>query len=166
MTTFGTEVQNTLVKIPIALTGDWPWPQRSTLTLKSKCTSCRACPHNNSSPALAKITKFGLEVEKYIGLKEPYFFVFLFLLIYSFILCVWGWGVGVGGWGVGGGGWGWGGWLTLTFKSKFHYAWVNSLATWKIYNGHDYLDCLMVPTVTVSTLYMYTDLGSRDNFGF
>ena len=54
ITKFGSEVQNTLVKISIFLGGDlpWPWP-RSNLTLKSKFTpfwayQCNNC--DNSSP--------------------------------------------------------------------------------------------------------------------
>ena len=32
ITKFVQEVQNTLVKIPIVLEGNWPWPQRSNMT--------------------------------------------------------------------------------------------------------------------------------------
>ena len=32
ITKFGSEVQNTLVKIPIVLGGNWPWPSRSNMT--------------------------------------------------------------------------------------------------------------------------------------
>ena len=42
--------KKTLVKIPIVLGGDWPWPLRSNLTSKSKFTPFCACPGNNSSP--------------------------------------------------------------------------------------------------------------------
>ena len=36
ITKFGPEKQNTLVKIPIVLGGNWPWPSRSNLTSKLK----------------------------------------------------------------------------------------------------------------------------------
>ena len=66
----------TLIKIPIILGGDQPWPSRSTLTrkwnftpfwlfhtitcypFKSKFIPFWACPHDNLSPAQARITKF------------------------------------------------------------------------------------------------------------
>ena len=32
ITQFGPEVQNTLVKIPVVLGGNWPWPSRSNMT--------------------------------------------------------------------------------------------------------------------------------------
>ena len=38
ITKFGPEVQNTLVKIPIVLGGNWPWPSRSSWTPNSKFT--------------------------------------------------------------------------------------------------------------------------------
>ena len=37
---FGPEKQNNLVKIPIVLGGDWPWPSKSNLTSNSKLTPC------------------------------------------------------------------------------------------------------------------------------
>ena len=43
--------------------GDQPWPSRSNLRSKSKFTPFWACPHNNSSPIQARITKFGPEVQ-------------------------------------------------------------------------------------------------------
>ena len=50
ITKFGPEVQNTLVKIPIVLGGNWPWPSRSDWTPKSKFTPFWACPCHNSPP--------------------------------------------------------------------------------------------------------------------
>ena len=43
--------------------GDWPWPSRSNLTLRSKVTPFWACRHDNSSPVQARITKFGPKVQ-------------------------------------------------------------------------------------------------------
>ena len=60
---FGPKVQNNLVRIPIVLWGDWPWPSRSNIRSESKFTPFWACPHYNSSPIQARITKFGPEVE-------------------------------------------------------------------------------------------------------
>ena len=63
---FGPKVQKTLVKIPIVLGGDWPWPSRSNLTStcsKSKFTPFWACPCDNSSPVRARTTKFGPEMQ-------------------------------------------------------------------------------------------------------
>ena len=59
---FGPKMQNTLVKVPVVLCTDRPWPLRSNLTWKSKFTPYWACPHHNSSPIQARITKFGPEV--------------------------------------------------------------------------------------------------------
>ena len=56
---FGPKVQNNLVRIPIVLWGDWPWPSRSNIRSESKFTPFWACPHYNSSPIQAGITKFG-----------------------------------------------------------------------------------------------------------
>ena len=61
--TFGPKMQNTLVKVPIVLGGNQPWHSRSNLRSKSKFTPFWACPHYNSSPNQAKITKFGPEVQ-------------------------------------------------------------------------------------------------------
>ena len=47
-TKFGQKVQNNLVKVPIVLGGDWPWPSRSNLTWKAKFTPFWACPCHNS----------------------------------------------------------------------------------------------------------------------
>ena len=55
--------KKTLVKNPIVLGGDWPWPSRSNLTSKSKFTPFWACPHNNSWPVPARTTKFGPELQ-------------------------------------------------------------------------------------------------------
>ena len=60
---FGPKMQKTLVKVPIVLGGNWPWPSRSNLTSKSEFTQFWACPDHNSLPIQAKITKFGPEVE-------------------------------------------------------------------------------------------------------
>ena len=77
ITKFGSEVQNTLVKIPFIFhffiffffflggggggSGDRPSPSRSNVTWKSNLTSFWVCPHNNLSPVSAGITKFGPE---------------------------------------------------------------------------------------------------------
>ena len=60
---FGPKMQKTLVKVPIVLGGNWPWPSRSNLTSKSEFTQFWACPDHNSLPIQARITKFGPEVE-------------------------------------------------------------------------------------------------------
>ena len=60
---FGPKMQKTLVKVPIVLGGNWPWPSRSNLTSKSELTPFWACPDHNSSPIHVRITKFGPEVE-------------------------------------------------------------------------------------------------------
>ena len=49
ITKFGAQIQNTLVKVPIVLWGDRPWPSRSNLTWKSILTSFWACPDDNLS---------------------------------------------------------------------------------------------------------------------
>ena len=56
ITKFGPEKQNTLVKIPIVLGGNWPW--RSNLTSNSKLTPFWACPNHYSPPILVRISKF------------------------------------------------------------------------------------------------------------
>ena len=56
------KMQKTLVKVPIVLGGNWPWPSRSNLTSKSEFTPFWACPDHNSSPIQVRITKFGPEV--------------------------------------------------------------------------------------------------------
>ena len=63
ITKFGPKMQNTLVKVPIVLGGNRPWPSRSTLRSKSKFAPFWACPHRNSSPIQARITKFGPEMQ-------------------------------------------------------------------------------------------------------
>ena len=60
---FGPKMQKTLVKVPIVLGGNWPWPSRSNLTSKSEFTQFWTCPDHNSLPIQARITKFGPEVE-------------------------------------------------------------------------------------------------------
>ena len=60
---FGPKMQKTLVKVPIVLGGNLPWPSRSNLTSKSEFTPFWASPDHNSSPIQVRITKFGPEVE-------------------------------------------------------------------------------------------------------
>ena len=60
---FGPKMQKTLVKVPIVLWGNWPWPSRSNLTSKSEFTPFWACPDHNSSPIQVRITKLRPEVE-------------------------------------------------------------------------------------------------------
>ena len=67
---FGPKMQKTLVKFPIVLGGNWPWPSRSNLTSKSEFTSFWACSDHNSSPIQVRITKFGPEVENSV-VKVP-----------------------------------------------------------------------------------------------
>ena len=62
ITKFGPEKQNTLVKIPIVLGGNWPWPSRSNLTSNSKLTPFWACPNHYSPPILVRISKFGQQM--------------------------------------------------------------------------------------------------------
>ena len=50
ITKLGSEMQNTLLKMPIIFGGDRLWPSSSNLTLKSNFTSFWACPHDNFSP--------------------------------------------------------------------------------------------------------------------
>ena len=56
---FRAQMQNTLVKVPIVLWGDRPWPSMSNLTWKSNFTSFWACPDDNLSSVQAKVTKCG-----------------------------------------------------------------------------------------------------------
>ena len=58
ITKFGPEKQSTLVRIPIVLGGNWPWPWRSNLTSNSKLTPFSACPNHYSPPILVRISKF------------------------------------------------------------------------------------------------------------
>ena len=62
ITKFGPEKQNTLVKIPIVLGGNWPWPSRSNLTSNSKLTPFWDCPNHYSPPILVRISKFGQQM--------------------------------------------------------------------------------------------------------
>ena len=62
ITKFGPEKQNTLVKIPIVLGGNWPWPSRSNLTSNSKLTPFWACPNHYSPPILVRISKCGQQM--------------------------------------------------------------------------------------------------------
>ena len=59
---FGPKMQKTLVKVPIVLGGNWPWPSRSNLTSNSKLTPFWACPTNSSPPILVRISKFGQQM--------------------------------------------------------------------------------------------------------
>ena len=63
ITKFGPKMQKTLVKVPFVLWTVRPWPSRSNLTWKSKFTPFWACPHRNSPPIQARITKFGPEMQ-------------------------------------------------------------------------------------------------------
>ena len=60
---FGPKMQKTLVKVPIVLWTDRPWPSRSNLTWNSKFTPFWACSHHNSPPIQARITKFRPQVQ-------------------------------------------------------------------------------------------------------
>ena len=62
ITKFGPEKQNTLVKIPIVLGGNWPWPSRTNLASNSKLTPFWACPNHYSPPILVRIPKFGQQM--------------------------------------------------------------------------------------------------------
>ena len=55
-------MQKTLVKVPIVLGGNWPWPSRSNLTSKSEFTPFWACPDHYSPPILVRISKFGQQM--------------------------------------------------------------------------------------------------------
>ena len=68
ITKFGPKMQNNLVKVPIVLWSDRPWPSRSNLRSKCKFTPFWACLHHNSSPIQARVTKFGPEVQTTLGL--------------------------------------------------------------------------------------------------
>ena len=59
---FGPKMQKTLVKVPIVLRGNWPWPSRSNLTSKSEFTPFWACPDHYSTPILVRISKFGQQM--------------------------------------------------------------------------------------------------------
>ena len=58
ITKFEPDMQNNLIKIPIVLGVDWPWPSRSNLTWKSKFTQFWACPHDHPPPVEIRISKF------------------------------------------------------------------------------------------------------------
>ena len=58
ITKFGPKMQKTLVKVPIVLGGNWPWPSRS----KVRIYPTLSLPHHNSLPIQARITKFRSEV--------------------------------------------------------------------------------------------------------
>ena len=58
ITKFEPDMQNNLVKIPIVLGVDWPWPSRSNLTWKSKFTQFWACPQDHPPPVEVRISKF------------------------------------------------------------------------------------------------------------
>ena len=59
---FGPKMQKTLVKVPIVLRGNWPWPWRSNLTSKSEFTPFWACPDHYSPPIIVRISKFGQQM--------------------------------------------------------------------------------------------------------
>ena len=59
ITKFGSEMQNTLVWVPIVFGDDRPWSSRSNLTWKSNFTSFWACSYHYSSAIQARISKFG-----------------------------------------------------------------------------------------------------------
>ena len=59
---FGSKMQKTLVKVPIVLRGNWPWPSRSNLTSKSEFTPFWAFPDHYSPPILVRISKFGQQM--------------------------------------------------------------------------------------------------------
>ena len=107
ITKFGPKMQKTLFKVPIVLWTDRPWPSRSNLTWKSKFTPFWACPHHNSPPIQARITKFGPEVPNTL-VKIPIVFVCLFVVVFWGFFFFFFWGGGGGG-----------GQLTLTFKVKY-----------------------------------------------
>ena len=96
ITKFGPKMQKTLVKVSIVLWTDRPWPSRSNLTWKSKFTPFWPCPHHNSTPIQARITKFGPEVQNTL-VKIP---------------------IAVGG-GGGGGNWPWPSRSNMTWNVKF-----------------------------------------------
>ena len=58
ITKFEPHMQNILVKFPIVLGVDWPWPSRSNVTWKSKFTLFWTCPHDHLPPVEVKISKF------------------------------------------------------------------------------------------------------------
>ena len=58
-TKFGSEMQNTLVWVPIVFGDDRIWSARSNLTWKSNFTSFWAWSHHHSSAVQARITTFG-----------------------------------------------------------------------------------------------------------
>ena len=62
-TKFRQKVQNNLVKVPIVLRGNWPWPSRSNLTWKTKFTPFWACPRHNSPSIQARTTIFGQKMQ-------------------------------------------------------------------------------------------------------
>ena len=82
ITKFGPQMQRTLVKVPVVLWTDRPWPSRSNLTWKSKFTPFWACLHHNSPPIQARITKFGPEVENTL-VKIPIVFKGQLTLIFK-----------------------------------------------------------------------------------
>ena len=63
ITKFGPKMQKTMVKVPIVLRDNWPWPSRSNLTWKWEVTPFWASPYHNSLTIQARTTKFGPEVQ-------------------------------------------------------------------------------------------------------
>ena len=153
-------MQKTLVKVPIVLWTERPWPSRSNLTWKSKFTPFWACPHHNSLPIEARITKFGPAVQNTLVQIPIVFWGAIDLDLQCQI------------------------WLK---KSKFQVLpYWKYTTTIKPPESHEYLDCFKGLTVsrspssacahmprlfhgpdcfTVSTCCTYIDLGSRACFG-
>ena len=70
ITKFRPKMQNGLLKVLAVLWSDGPWPSKSNERSKSTFTPFWACPHYNSSPIQARVTKFGPEVQNtFIKLK-------------------------------------------------------------------------------------------------
>ena len=59
---FGPKIKKTLVKVPIVLGDNWPWPARSNWTSNSKLTPFWACPNHYSPPIPVRISKFGQQM--------------------------------------------------------------------------------------------------------
>ena len=70
---FKLEMQNNLVKVPVVLGGDWPWPSRSNLTWNSKFTPFWACPRHNSPLVQPRTNQFGQKMQTWLG-YGPYCF--------------------------------------------------------------------------------------------
>ena len=77
---FGPKMQKTLVKVPLVLGGNWPWPSRSNLTSKSEFTPFWACPDHYSPPILRH---WCVQI---IGIMALGLYLFGFKLHYIFII--------------------------------------------------------------------------------